>query len=283
MKKGVLFLCILVVITMGAFLVYELFFAPEKDYSVIGKTAQNFVVYILIVLGIVVRRNKLKKYSSVLVKEAFAHDRSSYRKLIKAIDDFCNKEYKKALKRLEKLEDKCESNNDATVVKLFMAMCYHAENKYEEAIAIYERMLATDGGNAYAWAYLGRIYDERKQREFALQAYENALQYQPNNAFVHCCLAYHHMEGIELEKAYHSAIEAIKLDKKRDDAAVIAALYCAFNGKEDLARKFYRCYYGEKEQDKKLKTWIKNICTNKSMPSTMYCGNVREFQHLFQL
>ena len=60
-------------------------------------------------------------------------------------------------------------------------------------------MLVTYGANSYAWAYLGRIYDEMKQKDFAMQAYENALQYQPENPVVHCCLAYHYMEKMELE------------------------------------------------------------------------------------
>ena len=283
MKIGEILLYVFCIAFMVFVLIYMFFFAPEIDYQMIVKAIKTIFGCIFVIACIVLRRRRLQKFDSIFVKESFANNKRNYNKLMKAIDCLFSREYRKALTRLEKLEKECTSHKEANVVKLFMAMCYHALKKYNEAVSIYERMLATDGANAYAWAYLGRVYDEKGQQDMALEAYQNALFYQPENAFVHCCLAYHYMEGLEIEKAFQCMRKTLEINKKRDDAAVIGALYCAFKGKKDLAMKFYRSYYGEVKLDRKLKKMIDDICKNGSAPSALYCGNIREFQHLFWL
>ncbi len=283
MKIGEILLYIFVIVFMIAFLVYQFFFATDTDPQQIFKALKTIAASVFVIMCIFVRKKRLKRMDAALVREAFSNDRRSYKKLMKAIDHLCSREYKRAMHKLVQLEKVCSSNKDETVVNLFKAMCHHAMKHYAEAIRIYERMLVTDGTNAYAWAYLGRVYDEMKQQDFAMQAYENALQYQPENSLVHCCLAYHYMENMELEKAYQSVRTTLELDKNRDDVAVIAALYWAFNGNEEIAMKFYRCYYGNKKLDKKLRKWIKEICKNRSKPFGIYCENIRDFQRLFWL
>ena len=283
MKIREILIYVFVIVFMIAALIYTFIFSTEIDYKLIIKAVKTMVAAVFVILCIFVRKNRLQQFDSVFVKEAFAENKRNYNKLMQAIDHLFSKEYSKALKKLQRLEKQCVSNKQVAVVKLFMAMCYHAEKKYDDAVSVYERMLATDGSNAYAWAYLGRVYDERGQRDMAFQAYENALFYQPQNAFVHCCLAYHYMEGLEIEKAYKSMDETLEYNIKRDDVLVIGALYCAFKGDEELAMKFYRRYHGEAKLDIKLKKMINEICKNNRTPSKEYCGNIREFQHLFWL
>lgn len=283
MKIGEILLYIFVIVFMGAFLVYQIFFAPDIDPQQIMKAVKTIAASIFVIMCIFVRKKRLKRMDAALVREAFSNDKRSHRKLMKAIDHLCSRENKRAMHILEQLENKCISNKDETVINLFKAMCHHSMKHYTEAIRIYERILVTDGANSYAWAYLGRVYDEMKQKDFAMQAYENALQYQPENPVVHCCLAYHYMENMELEKSYDSVRMTLELDKKRDDVAPVAALYWAFKGNEEIAMKFYRCYNGDKKLDKKLRKWIKEICKNRSKPSGIYCENIRDFQRLFWL
>ena len=281
MKIGEIVLYIFVIVFMGCFLVYQFFFAPEADPQQIFKAVKAIAASVFVIMCIFVRRKRLKRMDSALVKEAFSTDGRSHKKLMTAIDHLCSREYRRALHKLGQLEKVCSSNKDETVVNLFMGMCHHGMKHFTEAIRIYERILVTDGANAYAWAYLGRVYDEMKQKEFAVQAYDNALYYQPENVIVHCCLAYHFMENMELEKAYDSVRTTLELDKKRDDVAVIAALYWAINGNEEIAMKFYRCYYGDKKLTKQLRRWIKDICKNRSKPFGKYCEKIRDYQKLF--
>ena len=283
MKIKEILLYVFVIAFMIAALLYTFFFSTEIDYRLVTKAVKTIITSVFVILCIFVRKNRLQKFDSLFVKEAFDDNKQNYNKLMQAVNHLFSKEYGKALRKLQKLEKKCVSNKQVTVVKLFMAMSYHAQKKYDEAVSIYERMLATDGSNAYAWAYLGRVYDERGQRERAFEAYENALFYQPEDAFVHCCLAYHYMEGMEPEKAFQSMNKTLEIDAKRDDVAVIGALYCAYKGDEERAMRFYRCYHGEMQLDKKLKKMIKDILKNGSASLGLYCGNIREYQHLFWL
>lgn len=283
MKVGELSLYIFIIVLMGSNLVYELFFLKEINYNRISKYISIIFTSIVVIKYILIRRRKLERYELCFLKGVFVNDRRSYRKVLNAVDSFYSKRYKKTIQKLEELECKCITNKDKAAVRLIRAMCYHEEKKYEEAISLYERILGIDITNAYVWAYLGRAYDNIQKRDSALQAYGNALLYQPDNAVVHCSLAYHYMEDLDLQEAYQYARKTIEIESCRNDPAVILALNFAYRGREDIAMKFYHCYHGEKKKERKLKKWIKDICKNKRKPDLAYCGNIREFQHLFLL
>eukprot|EP00270_Netrium_digitus_P002370 TRINITY_DN1269_c0_g1_i1.p1 TRINITY_DN1269_c0_g1~~TRINITY_DN1269_c0_g1_i1.p1 ORF type:complete len:284 (-),score=85.92 TRINITY_DN1269_c0_g1_i1:365-1216(-) len=56
-----------------------------------------------------------------------------------------------------------------------------SEEKYDKAIAQYEKAVALQPGYTTAWNNLGNTYEKKKELEKALQAYETGLLYEPTN------------------------------------------------------------------------------------------------------
>ncbi|MBQ8297904.1 MAG: tetratricopeptide repeat protein [Ruminococcus sp.] len=245
--KIVFALNILIIAGTAAIIVWQLFFAEERDIRMLAKAGSLFLVYLLAVLGIRRKRSvfdyKLyeEKYRDIL-KDAFKNDRRSYKKLMSAISQFNGDEFKKAEENLCKLEKDCVSSDDFSAVLMFRALCLEALKRPEAAAAVYEELLVHDVSNASAWSNLGLLYQGMGKADDAFRAYRESIVHNPDNAYAYNNIASHYIRCGEPKPALENALKAIKLNSKLHQAMSAAALAYKMLGDDENAEKYCRMY-----------------------------------------
>lgn len=107
------------------------------------------------------------------------------------------------------------------------------QKKWREALALFERALRTGAENeAIVWRNAGDASAELFDRERALEAYENSLQIQPNDARTRLALGRFYLERNESEKAVVELRAAVAL--KQDLPGAWAGLGRAYRRLGDL-------------------------------------------------
>ena len=186
-----------------------------------------------------------------IIRDAFAKDKIGYRKLMKGIS-LCNADrYDQAIKHLGKLEQRCATLQDTSAVLIFIAKSYKDKGDISKAIETYERLLKIDASNSTAWSNLGLIHYEAGRSIDAKYALNQAILYNPENAFAYCNLANVLYKNGEFEEAKNMGLKSFQLNNQLSAAASITALSYASLGDAENARKFCKIY-GTFENNKDL-------------------------------
>ncbi len=241
---------IIILIAIIAVLVYELFFAEEKNSRTIVKGLSLVVTYVLALAGIRLkqRRPRLAAYKMYadaykdIIRDAFSTDKKSYRKLMLAIHYYNADEHAKAIKLLDSLTDNCVSYQDTSAVLMFKALCLSEASQKNAAIETYEQLLRTDISNSRAWSNLGLLYSENGHSMAAMDAYENAIRYDSANAYAYANLATLYLRQNKCQKALDNAQYALELNNNLYQAASAAAIACAALGETDKAETYFQIY-----------------------------------------
>ncbi|MBQ8514426.1 MAG: tetratricopeptide repeat protein [Ruminococcus sp.] len=248
MKTKIFFvLNILIIAGSAGILVWQFFFAQERDIKLIAKAAVLLVVYLLAVLGIRRKRSPLdymvyeEQYKPFL-GEAFRTDKASYRRLMAALTWFNRNKTDKAIGILNKLYASCASADDFSAVLFFKALCLEEKKQFQEAAACYEELLTYNTGHATAWSNLGILYQNMGKGQEAFRAFQNAVTHDPNNAYAHNNIASCYMKNGETEAALKSALRAIELNSKLYQAMGAASMAYKLLGDEENAEKYCRMY-----------------------------------------
>jgi len=186
-----------------------------------------------------------------IIRDAFANDKTGYRKLMQGITYFNNDQYDKAISHLTKLENRCASYRDTSAVLFFIAKSYKDKGQISKAIETYERLLKTDASCSSAWSNLGLIHHEAGRVSDAKYALNQALLYNPENPYAHVNLANVLYKNGEFEEAKNLGLKAFQLNNQLPAAASITALCYASLGDAENARKFCQIY-GTSENNKDL-------------------------------
>lgn len=92
-----------------------------------------------------------------------------------------------------------EEKNPEVLLKLGAA--YYNQRKYDEAVRIYEKIIANDEENAMALNSLANAYRDKKDSEKAISAYEKAIKINPLSPLAYSNLAILLMDGGQVEDA----------------------------------------------------------------------------------
>jgi tetratricopeptide (TPR) repeat protein len=92
---------------------------------------------------------------------------------------------------------------------------YVKQKKFDESIALFEKITKIHEGDAYAWFYLGVNYTQKKEYQKAVDIYENkVLALEPENIDAMTNLAYVYREMGNNKKALEWLTKAEKLQKE---------------------------------------------------------------------
>eukprot|EP00850_Spirogloea_muscicola_P022755 SM000310S11946 [mRNA] locus=s310:108341:108971:- [translate_table: standard] len=90
--------------------------------------------------------------------------------------------YLMANKYLEQAIGKWEGDEqDLAQVHNALGFSYFSEDKYEKAVAQYQKAVALQPAYVTAWNNLGDAFERQKDWPKALRAYDQVLQYEPDN------------------------------------------------------------------------------------------------------
>lgn len=245
--KIVFALNILIIISMAALIVWQLFFAEEKNAKILSKAIVLFVVYLLGVLGIKRKRSPFdykiyeERYGYV-IKTAFSHDRVRYMKLMSAITLYNENKFDKAIKALDKLEEHCSESDDFSAVLYFRALCKDENGNKSGAIADYEELLTRDYTNSHAWSNLGLIYTHIGKNDEALRCYREAVHHDPSNPYAHCNLGNLYLMRADYQLALEHALKSLDAEPKIKQSMGLAAIAYKRLGNDEYAEKYCIMY-----------------------------------------
>ncbi|MBP3593668.1 MAG: tetratricopeptide repeat protein [Lachnospiraceae bacterium] len=257
-NKLLLVLNILVILFCVVMLILHFTGIAEMTTKTLMKAGILLVTYFLGVFNYLTKSRaslpKATQYAELykhIIRDAFANDKTGYRKLMQGITYFNNDQYDKAISHLTKLENRCASYRDTSAVLFFIAKSYKDKGQTSKAIETYERLLKTDASCSSAWSNLGLIHHEAGRVSDAKYALNQALLYNPENPYAHVNLANVLYKNGEFEEAKNLGLKAFQLNNQIPAAASITALCYASLGDAENARKFCQIY-GTTENNKDL-------------------------------
>lgn len=265
--------CIIILVFLIIYFVYELLIAEEKDIRHTYKALSLIVVY-----GAAVLKNQISGGPSVsqkrvyedayghIISNSFVSNPSARRKLLKAIYFYNLSKNKKGLAVLEKLTDKCETQYDTAAVLYFKGVCHTEMCEYNAAAGCFEELLRTDATNADAWALLGCSYERTGKMQKAVDSYKNALRYDPGNSIACNNLASVSIQTGQPDDALKYALQLLESDPGMIKAAGFAAAAYAMKNDRENAEIYLERYKNSGGTDlKDLKKWMDDIFEKNDM------------------
>lgn len=245
--KIVFALNIIVIVGTAALIVWQLFFAEERDIKLIIKAATLFLVYTLAILGVKRKKSPFdyKIYEErygYIIKTAFSHDRISYMKLMSVITLYNENKFDKAIKALDRLEEKCAESDDFSAVLYFRALCKDESGNKQGAIADYEELLTRDYTHSHAWSNLGLIYTHIDKNDEALRCYREAVHHDPSNQYAHCNLGNLYLQKGDYQSALEHALKSLEAEPKIKQSMSLAAICYGRLGDNENAEKYCKMY-----------------------------------------
>jgi len=255
-NKLLLVLNILVILFCAILLVLHFTGISELDSNAFRKAGILLMTYILGIFNYVAKSRKgrpnITQYAESckdILRDAFANDKSGYRKLMQGIDLYNNDENDKAIRVLNKLKSRCVTYRDTTAVLFFIAKSYNDNGEISKAIETYECLLKNEASFSVAWSNLGLIHHEAGRVADAKYALNQALLYDPENSCAYCNLANVFYKNGEFEDAKNMALKAFQLNNQLPAIASITALCYASLGDAENARKFCKIYSASEDAE----------------------------------
>jgi len=177
-----------------------------------------------------------------MIAGAFAEDKKSYKKLLKAIVCFDQDKYKKAHRILNKLSKKCTRAKDYDAIYMFHALCYNGECKLTETIEAYQKVLQYNATNSRAWSNLGKCYITLGDEKAAFNAYSNAILYDSANPYAHVNMAVYYIDTKQPQSALEHALKAFELNANLPQAMSAAAVAYKMLDDDKNTEKFCQLY-----------------------------------------
>ena len=133
------------------------------------------------------------------------------------------------------------TNNSAQSITNWICkgnILYH-QNKYNEAIQAYNEAIKIDPQNASAWNFKGYALDRQRKYDEAIKAYDRAIEINPQyvNASIHKGIILYHQN--KYDEAIQAYDEAIKIDPQNASAWNFKGYALDHQGKHDEAIKAY--------------------------------------------
>ena len=256
--RGLLILNILAILFSLTFFILHFTDMVQFETKTLSKVGIIFITYFLGVLNYYRKTRayipKTTQYAELykhIIRDAFANDKTGYRKLMQGITYYNNDQYDKAIQHLNNLEKRCASYRDTSAVLFFIAKSHKEKGEVSKAITTYERLLKTDASCSSAWSNLGLIHHDAGRSQEAKYALNQALLYNPENPYAHINLANVLYKNGEFDEAKNLGLKAFQLNNQLPQAASITALSYASLGDAENAKKFCRIY-GTSENNKNL-------------------------------
>lgn len=174
------------------------------------------------------------------LKNAFVNDKASRKKLLCAIRLYNEDRFGKAINKLIKLTQKCNTAEDIYAVYIFLGLIFTDADMYPEAVHAYQVIIDRGVADGEVYNNLGYVYTVTKDSENAIANYRQALRYDPKNA-----QAYHNIASIYFDN--YCFDEAIEYSNKalecapnmRHTLALLAIIYSKIDNDEEADKYFH--------------------------------------------
>lgn len=240
--KIILILNIVIIITMLGMLIWQLFFAEERNIKLISRAGALFFVYFLGMTGIWKKKSPLDyilyadEYSHI-IGEAFKNDKTAYKKLMKGLTHYKRKKYDKAISVLEELKKDCLYADDFTAVLYFKGCCFKEKKQLSEAEECFKELIEHNDINSSVWEYYGEILFDKENYTAALDAYKKAVELAPESVSPYCSLAGCYIKTSQTRLGLETALKALELDSGSLRALSLAAVAYKMLGDSENAEK----------------------------------------------
>lgn len=226
------------------FQIFCVFLALIGEPDFFNITAFYLVLDAFVIIStvfVLYKSGSIHKIDADIIGNNFIGFGKKSRNFRKAVEDFCNDDFPKAINELKDIEEKYNlSDSENGVLCFYMARCYdimsyypNALNYYEkaeksgfsdesiilfkancigasgdteQALSIYNDILNSDNRySIYVRTYIGRMYLENRQPEKALKWYLEAVEKRENYAMAlgGCSLAYLMLGNNEESRKYY--------------------------------------------------------------------------------
>lgn len=188
------------------------------------------------------KRKPLSTYSSAFTKElgsAFAEDTKKRERLLEAVRLFDEDKNGAALKVLNDLKMEARTRDEHYAVGLFTALCQTDLGLREAAIATYEEMAAKGAVSSQLYSNMGAQYAAMKNVEKAMDAYNKAIELDPENPLPYSNVANMAVADGAYDVAIAAGKRALEINPAQYQAASAVAMAYAALGNEDEVEKYY--------------------------------------------
>lgn len=233
-------------------------------------TAANLFRCVLILAGVLLAllRPKRKHLSALkplyqktyaeFIQGAFADDPKLENKLMQAIRCYNENKPGKGISLLQKLRKECIRSADIYAVTVFQGLCYDDAKNYSAAADAYRQALAYRS-NATLWSNLGLCLQRLGDPSAAQDAYENAIQLNPNNPYAYNNLSALFFREGDYESALEYAEQALEHNGQMVQALKTAAICCGVIGDDESYTKYYRAAVANGADGKQIKSLIQAL------------------------
>lgn len=178
-----------------------------------------------------------KAYADIL-KNAFASSLKERKTLLRAIRDYNESRYEQAVKKLLALRLQCRERDDREATNLFLALCFTDMGLLEEAVSVYQGLIAADITSSRIYSNLGLLYSQLGKFDDAKANMHLALQNDPENAYAYNNLASLYFDNSYFDKAKEYAEKALAINQKLRQASTMLAVIYHIEGNQELCDKY---------------------------------------------
>ena len=232
-------------------------------------TRSNLIKALLILAGLIAsmlrhpRKSRATKadYQAAyghLIGKAFAEDPKLEKKLYQALDDFNNRRYPAALKKLDQLRMESPRAADRFTVCSFTALCYSRMERYENAIAQYTSALQIREHSTVA-SNMGNCYLNLGRTDEALECFLRAVRADSKNPNAYNNIAQLYIQLGEYEDAMVYAEEALALNANMPQALNAMTICYSMLDYDEEAEVYFRRATACGSDGKQLRAYINNL------------------------
>lgn len=263
MKAMRLILCLLAAAVI-ALLVYQGLITKEL-------TSSDLTRALLILAGLVLSlirsfgnrpsrggKTLYKRAYGEFIRNAFADEPKLEKQFYSAVADYNQNRADRAVDKLMKLRGECRNSDDIYAVTVFTALCLDDLQLYEEAANAYQNALRLHRSSTLA-SNLGLCYQHLGSYAQAQDAYELAIDIDPDNAFAYNNYSSLYFREADYESALEYAQHALDINPKIPQALGTSAICFALMGQEEEYREYYRRAVAAGYDGQKIKQAIANL------------------------
>lgn len=267
MKKNLIrVLFILVIAAMIVFYIYDILVNHTAPTKHLFRTLSVICICIagLLRTGVSRNRRSLEFYEATyadVIRDAFSWNALWRKKLLCAARLFDESNYRKAVKYLMDLKEKCQSGGDHYAVNVFLGLCFTDMQMYEQAERVYRQLIVSELATSRVYSNLGHVYSNTGDYKKALQNYEAALDMDRDNAYAYNNIAQAHFRMHEFEAAIPYAEKALEIKPKLHQASSLLAIIYALGNDQVLAEKYFHIAISSGRKPEDLKEAIEYFRT----------------------
>ncbi|MDD4476244.1 MAG: DUF1963 domain-containing protein [Eubacteriales bacterium] len=246
-KTALIILISVLILSIGALIVQIIIEKTINEKTVVRALvpmalAASGIAKVVSGSGSKIRNNALyeteyrKELGRAFYEDGRRHIRSQ---LLNAVGNYNQNKFEKAVKQLQELLKKCQTEDDFKAVLLFLALCFTDMRLNDAAINTYYDYLKYDQTSSTVWSNLGILFRGKGRNGDAISCYKNAIKYDKDNPYSYNNMAATYYAIANYDLAIDNAKKSLEIKSNLYQAASTLCLaYFALNNIDESERYF---------------------------------------------